>query len=640
MSAPLRVASVLWSSLLLTGFAGAADAPPYTVTEQRETCANHQPLRQPFFGDLHVHTGFSQDASTQGTRATPADAYRFARGEPLGIQPFDENGKPLRSLRLERPLDFAAVTDHAEQIGEVRICNTPGMDGYWSWTCLLYRHLPRAAFFVMNTKASQPGGDRFGYCGEGGANCLAAARGPWQDTIAAAERFYDRSSTCEFTTFVGYEWTGAEDLANLHRNVIFRNDQVPTLPASFYEADTAEKLWARLDADCVDGCEYMVIPHNANLSDGLMFKDVMDNGSPFTAEYAARRVEREPLVEIMQHKGSSECYFRAGEGADELCAFEQLPYSRFTGKFFSFQRQPPKAEAGFVRETLVAGLAWERQLGVNPYKLGIIGSTDTHLGAAGAVAENDFPGHGGAGVPADQDVPKGLTDDVEFNPGGLAGVWAEENSRDALYAALRRRETFGTSGPRIPVRLFASADFSPQMCADPAFVEKGYAQGVPMGGDLKLSPTAKPMLAVAASYDPGTAANPGTPLQRIQIVKGWVGADGAHHNRVFDVAGSADNGAGVDVNTCERRGEGHKQLCAVWTDPEFDPSLPAVYYARVLENPSCRWSQRICVANRVDCSAPDRVPEELRACCAAEHQPSIQERAWSSPVWYTPEAAR
>jgi hypothetical protein len=264
-----------------------------------------------------------------------------------------------------------------------------------------------------------------------------------------------------------------------------------------------------------------------------------------------------------------------------------------------------------------------------------VASTDTHLGTPGAVEEDRFLGHGGAGVPARASVPRGLPDKLEYNPGGLAVVWAEENSRQSLFAAMRRRETYATSGPRIVSRLFAGRDFEATLCEAPDRIQQGYARGVPMGGVLPLAEGA-PRLLVAASRDPGTADAPGLPLQRIQVVKGWVDAAGGAHTRVVDVAGDADNGASVDLHSCEPSGSGFDELCTVWEDDSFDPALPAFYYTRVLENPGCRWSQRQCAAAGVDCARPETVKRGFDACCADEHRPVVQERAWSSPVWYLP----
>jgi hypothetical protein len=610
-------------------------AADYALTEQREPCANHNPLRSAFFGDLHVHTSFSHDASTQGTRNGPRAAYRFARGARLGIQPY-EGDEPLRALQLARPLDFAAVTDHAELLGEVHICSTAGLPGHDSMTCWIYRKWPRVSFFMMNAKSSSENPTRFEFCGPDGVHCTEASLTPWREIQAAAESAYDRSAACRFTSFVGYEWTGSVDTNNLHRNVIFRNDRVPEHPASFYETPSAELLWDALEADCLkggEGCDVLVIPHNSNLSNGLMWRTTRPDGSPISAAQARKSEKLERVVEVMQHKGDSECRL-GGTTRDELCNFEKLSFQNFIGKYF-----PPLAEdpdpRSFVRRALQDGLVEAERLGVNPFKFGLIASTDTHLAAPGAVSEQEYPGHGGAGASARDELPEGLPDDLEFNPGGLAGIWAEENSRDSLFAALHRREVFGTSGPRIAIRFFGGWDFPEDLCDSGSLVEAGYSQGVPMGADLEPGPGGghAPVFALAALRDSGGAK---TDLQRLQIIKGWV-ESGELREAVYDVAGSADNGASVDLSTCQVAGSGAASLCAVWRDSDFDPQQRAFYYARAVENPSCRWSTRVCNAAGVDCSEPESVPDELAPCCSEKHQREIQERAWSSPIWYSPE---
>jgi hypothetical protein len=606
---------------------------PFQVTEEREPCAERQPLRSAWFGDLHVHTVYSLDAATQGTRNRPRDAYRFARGERLGIQPYDAEGNALRSVRLTRPLDFAAVTDHAELFGELEICGDPALEGHGSLACRLYRWWPRAAFFVFNTQAARA--RRFGFCGEGGERCLAAARTPWQEMQEAAEAAYDRSAACAFTSFVGYEWTGAGGPGdNLHRNVIFRNAEVPARAASFVETPEPALLWERLRQECTragTACDAVVIPHNPNLSGGLMFPTLRRDGSPITAGDARARAELERLVEVMQHKGDSECFTGLGN-EDELCGFEKLATRSFRGRYLGWLAEPPLARQ-FVRNVLEEGLVQAERTGVNPFKLGMVASSDTHLAAPGLVEETaDFPGHGGAGKPARERLPPGLPDHLDFNPGGLAVLWAEENSRDALFAALLRREAYGTSGPRIVVRLFGGWEYPPDLCERRDFAERGYAAGVPMGGDLPLRPRAgrSPTFAVSALRDPL-----GTPLQRVQIVKGWI-EGGEARERVYDVAGSADDGAGVDEQTCETFGPGADELCRVWSDPDFDPDQRSFYYARVLENPTCRWSARACNARGVDCREPRTQTGGLEVCCDPAHRRTIQERAWTSPIWYAP----
>jgi hypothetical protein len=627
----MNTKSLIFTTVLLL-LGSTAVARDYS--EQREPCAAYNPLMQPFFGDLHVHTKYSLDASTQGTRTTPAQAYQFAQGEEIGIQPWSEGDTAKRSLQLRRPLDFAMVSDHAELIGEVHMCNTPEVEGYSSWQCMLYRNWSRGAFYLFNYYSSMEA-SHLGMCGEDGALCKQASLAPWQEMQDAAEQHYDRSENCAFTAFVGYEWTGVQPSSggNLHRNVVFRNAQVPLLPPTYIDGPSAEDLWRSLDGQCNQqgqGCDSLVIPHNSNISAGYMFSGKDEQGGEMTPEYARLRRRMEPLTEIMQHKGASECYFEAGISEDELCNFEQLPLDNIAGF-----NNPSRPDSGFVRRALNDGLLLRQQLGVNPYQFGIIASTDTHLGAPGAVEEDRFLGHGGAGVPAKDEVPPGLPDKLEYNPGGLAVVWAQENSRDALFSAMRRKETYGTSGPRIISRFFAGWDYPEDLCSSPYAVAQAYESGVPMGGEL-VGDQGKPRFLMMASQDAGTEDAPGTALQRMQIIKGWIDANGQRQEQVIDVAGDAANGASVDPRSCEVSGDGFASLCKVWVDEDFQPQQQAWYYSRVVENPTCRWSQRICNANGVNCADPKTIGDGLEGCCGAEHQPTVQERAWSSPIWYSP----
>jgi hypothetical protein len=639
--------------------AGCGSSVPPPGVEAPRLCRDRNPERNAYFGDLHVHTRYSLDASTQATRVGPHDAYRFARGERIPVQPYDDNGNGLRSTQLARPLDFAAVTDHSEFFGETEICNHPEYAGYNSPECQFYRQRPNDAFLVFNaqlaergsTSAGCAGSDasdpactktvpRFAYCGPNGQDCLEAAKTPWGDIQRAAEAFYDRSDDCRFTTLLGYEWTGSPESNNWHRNVIFRGDTVPALPASYMDAAAPEYLWAALARNCraEDGCEALTIPHNSNLSGGIMFQTTDDRGNDFTPAFAQAKQDNEPLAEVMQHKGQSECLRAGASAADELCGYEILPYNNLAGD--RLQNTNPPLEQDFLRHAMKVGLQQEQALGVNPFKYGMIGSTDTHIGAAGQTLEDAYPGHGGAGQP-NRTMPAGLTDLVEYNPGGLAVLWAEQNTRDSLYAAMRRREAYGTSGPRMTVRFFGGWKLPSDMCDSGSFVPHGYGLGVPMGGDLSSPAPAgtAPQFAVAALQDPGGEGEPGLPLQRIQIVKGWVDANGDAQEAVYDVAGNKDNRASVDERTCQTSGEGFASLCTVWRDPAFDPAQPAFYYARVVQNPSCRWHAYQCAAAGASCPRPPTAPgqsDPLRGCCDARYPKTVQERAWTSPIWYRP----
>lgn len=632
------------------GGGGAAGAPfvcdlpepgPNTYQEQREPCADRNPLRNAYFGDLHVHTRLSFDAYADETRAGPREAYRFAKGEPVQVPPLDANGEGTQTLQLSRPLDFAAVTDHAEFLGEVLACITPGAAGYDSETCVAYRVGGPAAVQLMATRLSLPSPNRRPeLCGDDGKGCEALARDGWRSTIEAAEEAYDRSSACGFTALIGYEWTGATGVSNLHRNVIFKNDRVLDYPISYMETPTAQELWAQLDCACrrgLEGCEVLAIPHNSNLSNGKMFIPEYPGATDQAGEraQAALRGALEPLVEIFQHKGASECSLEQSQvfgAADELCQFEQFRAGEDCGDgvgSLGMIGSGCVSRYDFVRGALLAGLQEEERLGVNPLRLGIVASTDTHLGAAGAVEEDKYVGHTGGETRTEDRLklinqpPSG----VVSTPGGLVGVWAIENSRSALFDALARRETFGTSGPRITPRLFGGFGLSQGLCGQGDLVAQADATGVPMGGvlDSSMNPGGDaPSFVISVDADPAPGA---APLERVQIVKGWVDANGAPQVRVFDVAGSAGRG-GADPNTCELQGSGDMNLCAVWQDPAFVASERAFYYVRALENPTCRWSWRQCLALPV--------AERPEACSDAGTAKLIQERAWTSPIWYSP----
>jgi len=630
----LGLASALAGVLALVG-ASAGNARAFERTEQREGCAGHEPLRQPFFGDLHVHTTYSFDAWAQGTVNTPRDAYRFARGESVGVQPYGSGGKPLRTVRLDRPLDFAMVSDHAEMLGETELCRTPGSAAHDSLTCVLMRRWPALGYMIVNSQWVERGARGPDVCGSDGQVCRDAALTPWIAIQDAAEEFYDRTAKCRFTTFVGFEWSGTR-VGMIHRNVVFRNANVlRTPPNAADDRNDETRLWTALHDDCIagdEGCDALAIPHNSNLSEGSMFWTVGTDGTPLDAAVARRRSRLEPLVEITQHKGDSECRANAG---DELCDFETLTFANVAGHASRMFRSPVPPNV-YVREALLEGLQQQARLGANPFKLGIIGSSDTHLGTPGLVDEDAFVGHAAGTVSARLEIPP-LPDHPLFNPGGLAVLWAEENSRDSLFEAMRRREAYGTSGPRIVLRLFGGWDLDDSLCESPDFAARGYAGGVAMGGDLAPPPStaAAPTFAVRALRDAGTAGRPGTPLERIQIVKGWL-ADGEPRQRVYTVAGGPAGDAGLDLDTCTLDGSGDDQLCAVWRDPDFDAAAGAVYYARVVERPSCRWSWRACREAEVECDgllAPDG---PLASCCDSEVPKTIQERAWSSPIWYTP----
>jgi hypothetical protein len=597
-------------------------------------CKRYSATREPFFGDLHVHTALSLDANLQGTRLRPADAYRFARGETAGVPPYDSSGKPLRTLTLSRPLDFVALTDHAEFLGLVTTCLTKGLPGYDSAECKQYRERPDSAFLTFNAQlgASQASAGYRPPCTEANAFCGSAAMSAWNEVKREAQAANDRSDECAFTAFVSYEWSASPATQNLHRNVIFRSAEVPALPFSYLDGSQEEQLWDALDKDCLKaktGCDVLTIPHNSNLSAGLMFEPVNAGGQPFDKEYVERRASFEPLVEVFQHKGSSECLPQMGP--DEQCNFEKMPYNTL-GSVTLGLFPDTLVSRDFVRDALSQGLRFQAALGANPFAYGMVASTDTHMGTPGAVQESTFQGHGGAGSGARETLPAGLVDKVWLNPGGYAVLWAEENRRDALFEAMRRREAYGTSGTRIVLRFFGGGDLPGNLCDAPDFAEQGYAKGVPMGGELKGPFDRPPRFAVWAMRDPGTDSEPGVPLERIQIIKGWLEGEQVRY-AIHDIGGDA-GGAAVDPNTCERSGTGHDELCSVWSDPDFNPDEQAFYYARVLENPSCRWHALQCSRAKITCGpfGPSRAGYE--GCCDGNYPKVQQERAWSSPIFH------
>ena len=617
----------LWvlASALCGGLVGACSSrdheieatPLATRAGEHVPCLHRDERGRAFFGELHVHTAWSFDAHPFDVRATPDEAYAFARGEALWLPPLDSEGRGTRRLRLDRPLDFAAVTDHAEMFGEMRLCTVPGSAAYASSACEAYRgerpipgmeaqpHLARVFAFIRTRRAAW-------LCGDDLAACTSAARSVWREIREAAERAYDRSDACRFTSFVGYEYSLTRDGNSMHRNVVFENDIVPELPTSSVEAPEAHQLWEALERECLDagtGCDAIAIPHNSNLSGGTVFSLA---GPEVSAEDAGRRARRrdrvERLAEIFQVKGDSECRngrFEVMGGPDEACGFEKVrpPAAPFedcgleTGTN-GFSAEGCVSRLNFVRYALLEGLRQRDRLGMNALRLGIVAATDTHLGASGAVSEWAYPG--AMGTPDASPVLRlGEREKLEGaparafpiynNPGGLAGIWAPENTREALFAAMKRRETFGTSGPRIAPRFYAGWDLPQDLCGAPDLLERSQRAGVPMGATLvaREAQDAGPRFVVSAIADAGA---PTEGLERIQIVKGWVDDEGRMHQRVVEVVASPDASRPPPASCASSEPRGRTRLCATWQDPEFDASRPAVYYARVLQVPTCRWS--------------------------------------------------
>lgn len=619
--------------VLVAALAACSTPPPVgyplTRTEEREACAAHNPERNLYFGDLHVHTAHSFDAYANLVRTTPADAYRFARGEVVSVLA----GGALQA-QLDRPLDFAAVTDHAEYFGEVSSCADPSSPGYGSPDCVTFRGDSASSIFAYGARlTSTP--DRFSVCA-GGA-CDGRVRSVWrsiQDDAAAA---YDTSAACSFTTFVGYEYSAAPGVSNLHRNVLFRSAVVPAVPTSFFEEPNPSGLWRALERDCDGagtGCQSLSIPHNSNLSNGRMFLvQSAENGSAADQE---RRARLERLVEVFQHKGDSECMnglaLSVG-GTDELCDFEKTRSAQDdcgtatgTGGLGSLGCVSGR---DFVRRALLDGLSYQQGKGVNPLKLGFIASTDTHDGTPGAVEEASWVGHSGQSDATAQtriDGPTLPPGGVVFNPGGLAAVWAQENSRDGVFEALFRREAYGTSGPRLAVRFFGGAELDADFCSRADAISRAYQRGVPMGGDLpRPAKGARPRFAVMATADLSSPRGV-VPLARVEVVKGWLDAQGKPQAKVFPVREGLEGDFAVAPDTCAASGAGATSACATWEDPEFDPGQLAFYYLRVAEAETCRWSQLACLA----------APAAQRPAGCATGPALIRERAWTSPIWFSP----
>lgn len=615
--------------------------PADTLNANPESNAN----RNAYFGDLHVHTNYSFDAFAFGTVASPYDAYRFAKGEsikhPAG---FD--------VQLRAPLDFYAVTDHAMFLGAVkeaadtttefsRYAHVQGLHNINAPENQNFDSIPSrgVAFstFLPDTLAK---------VGDGSIDpdlMNRIAKDAWTDTIRAAETFNDPGN---FTTFVAYEFTSStDDRGNLHRNVIFQGaDRLPAMPFSRFHSQNPEGLWDWMDGLRQNGIEALAIPHNSNGSNGQMFKLVDWASNPVDDEWARKRIRNEPLVEVTQVKGTSETHPLLSD-ADEWADFEIMPYRVAT----TLASEP---KGSYAREALLDGLALAESGITNAYQFGLVGATDTHVGASSLDESNFFskvglldadgPRRGSVPMTAAQAevlrsagrVNVADIDGREYVSGayetwsasGLTGVWAEENTRDALYAALRRKEVFATSGPRIKIRLFAGYDY-----AESDSLAERYAKGVPMGAELHGADGRAPILVASALRDPSSAA-----LQRLQIIKGWV-ADGVTNEQVYDVACSdggqvdpethrcPDNGARVDLSDCSiTENVGASNLEVIWQDPDHNPQHRAFYYARALENPTCRWSTWDAVKAGVE-PRPDL-------------KKTLQERAWSSPIWVMPQS--
>lgn len=579
-----------------------------------EPSLHENPLRTALFGETHVHTSYSLDAYLGGTRLTPEDSYRFALGESVSV-----NG---REYKRQRPLDFVAVTDHSEYMGEMYSTIYEAAPGHNHKLLKELRELQdleeRQNWFikyvVSSNRSNVPQHPPF----FAGQETLASA---WKLNVKAANEYNDPG---KFTTLIAYEWSAAPNGGNLHRNIIFRGDKGPEYPASYIDINSVEELWDWMENQENLGMSLLAIPHNSNASKGMMFPSTDSEGKALDENYARKRQRFEPLIEMMQAKGNSEVH-RKFWSADEFSDFENAD---------SIQNSSNRkfTKNNFVREGLKIGLAYEQSLGINPFKVGTIGGTDNHNGLAGDVAEDTFQGSHGL---EDSSIERrrkesiaGWINSRDQSIGSLAGVWATKNTRGSIWDAMKRKETFTTSGTRIQVRLFGGSQLPNDINDPQTLVQVGYEKGVPMGGDLGVL-TKPPVFNVYASKDPD-----GANLDRIQIIKGWVDAGGELHEKIVDVAWSNDRkkaedgklalvGSTVDLKTASYTNDiGTPILIGSWTDSEFDSKENSFYYARVLEIPTPRWTTYDAVRNNLP------LLKDVPAI--------IQERAWSSPIWYQP----
>ena len=580
------------------------------------------PDRDAYFGETHVHTSWSLDAWLFGNRLTgPADAYKYFKGEtikhPAGYD-----------IKITTPLDWAGVTDHSEYVGVIKFANDPSS--------------PVSKLAAAQPLRVDPGkplleeGDRiFAYVTKvlfGGPPVKALASPQiagtvWQETVAAAQAANEPG---KFSAFCSYEWTSMPNNMNMHRNVFFKEcHKVPAAPFSALDSAHPEDLWRWMDGERRKGNELLAISHNANLSDGRMYPTEVDlRGRPIDAAWAESRNRNEKLIEIKQIKGASETHPLLSPN-DEFASYEIMQFM-----IGDPPGRTPQIPGGFARQALKDGVAMQGSKGFNPYKFGFGGGADSHNTAVAYRQQNWFGAHALTDATPQIRMSGRITagmDPRSLNPAGLTGAWAEENTRVAIFEAMQRKETFATSGPHIKVRLFGGWDYAADTLNDAAWVKTGYAKGVPMGGDLPAAKAKAPSFVVWAVKDP-TSGN----LDRIQIVKGWVDKAGKPQEKIVNVVWSDARtrkpgkdgklpavGDTVDVaHATWTNTIGAGELVGVWKDPAFDPTLRAYYYARVIEIPTPRWTAYD--AYRFGIQMPPEVP--------MKHQ----ERAWTSPVWYTP----
>ena len=628
--------------LALTVPLTAQDADPVGITPTLDDVSNESMKRpyspyagrgfptQVYWGDTHVHTNNSLDARGFGCTIGPEEAYRFARGEEV----IASHGQPFK---LSRPLDWLVVADHSDGMGAMKeiIAGNPRLladDTVRGW---------HRAFSAGGEEAFQATMEVINAFALGNTPDVVLDRDfqktVWDEYIDIAEKYNEPG---RFTAMIGYEWTSTEDGNNLHRNVLYRDDGYVArrmVPYTTAESFNPEDLWEWMEQyEKTTGGKVLTLAHNGNMSNGIMFpvETNPDNGQPLTAEYAKKRIRWEPLYEVTQIKGDGETHPLLSPD-DDFADFETLALGNLN---LTVVKQDSMLKYEYARQALRDGLAMEQKFGVNPYKFGMVGSTDTHTAIAGAEEENYIGKHAGTQPsPERWEHPMAEFQGRRYegwamSASGYAGVWATENTRKALFDAMMRKEVYATTGPRMTVRFFGGWDFEASDAMNRLPAEVGYTKGVPMGGDLKAAPAGKaPTFLVGARKDPYSGN-----LDRIQIVKGWLNADGTTAEKVYNVVwGDADkrsldsNGklplVGNTVNLEKATWTntiGDPELLGVWTDPDFDASKPAFYYVRVLEIPTPRWV--VYDAVRYGVELGDEVWKTL------------QERAYTSPIWYTP----
>lgn len=570
-----------------------------------------------YFGNLHVHTSWSFDGFTNGCVTEPDDAYRWAQGESI---PGGGDGTPLK---IKTPLDWYAVSDHAEWMGMFKMMADPNTPiGQLDFAKRVTSDDPAVAFKAFGDFLLD-----FSSGGELSKEPLFSdpkiMKSVWKETIETADK---HNQPGKFTTFPAFEWTSNPNTRNLHRVVLFKNSEnLPEIAYSSQNSEKPEDLWAWMEETRANGATLLAIPHNGNASDGLMFSLNDSYGNPITKSYSETRMRNEPLYEISQIKGTSETHPDLSPN-DEFASFELWDYTLATTA-----ERPTHRKGSYARQALLDGIKLENEGVGNPFKYGFIGDSDTHNSAT-TVEEDNYTGKFGMennrehrleGVPGFPDANKLQV--REFSSGGLAGIWAEENTRDAIYNAMLRKETFGTSGTRMKIRFFGSFNYNKDIISSKDWLTLAYTDGVAMGSDLKDSDGKSPTFIIQALKE----AN-GANLDRVQIIKGWVDANGETHEKIYDVALSDDRTDGaipvgntVDLKTAKYSNDiGAVQFFTTWSDPEFDASQKAFYYARGIEIPTPRWSTYdaviLGISVRTDISS------------------TIQERGWSSPIWYSP----